>query len=156
MCARRHTEPVQASHPTQRLASGPHAISDAIAFLLVLVATAAILALAGIGLVGLLNTIAWLVAMSRGQIISGLIAAAGIALLLLTLVREAPSRLARVKARVRSALVRVRSVLVGVLMMAAGLALLLVQRLDREALPRVLANVKAAMWSAIVAERSRR
>ena len=40
--------------------------------------------------------------------------------------------------------------------MTAGLALLLVQRLDPQALPRVLAGVKAAMWSAIVAERSRR
>jgi hypothetical protein len=45
---------------------------------------------------------------------------------------------------------------VDALMMAAGLALLLVQRLDQQALPRVLARVKAAMWSAIVAERSRR
>ena len=94
--------------------------------------------------------------MSHGQIISMLIAAAGVTLLVLTLVREVPSRVARGKARVRSALARVRSVVVGGLMMAAGLALLLVQRLDSTALPRVLARVKAAMWSAIVAERSRR
>ena len=94
--------------------------------------------------------------MSHGQIISGLIAAAGIALLMLTLPREAPSRLAHGKARVRSAVARLRSVLVGGLLMAAGVALLLVQRLDREALPRVLADVKAAVWSAALAQRSRR
>ena len=87
--------------------------------------------------------------MSQGQIVSGLIAAAGGALLVLALVRVAPSRVASVNAQVRSALV-------DALMMAAGLALLLVHRLDRTALPRVLAGVKAAMWSAIVAERSRR
>ena len=87
--------------------------------------------------------------MSQGQIVSGLIAAAGVALLVFALVRAAPSRVASVKAEVRSTLV-------DALMMAAGLALLLVQRLDPEALPRVLAGVKAAMWSAIVAERSRR
>ena len=38
-------------------------------------------------------------AMSQGQIVSGLIAAAGVALLVLALAREAPSRVARVKAR---------------------------------------------------------
>ena len=85
-----------------------------------------------------------------------LMVAAGVSLLMLALVREVPSRVARVKARVRSALVRVRSILVGALLMAAGLSLLLVQRLDREALPRVLADVKTAMWSATVAQRSRR
>ncbi len=85
-----------------------------------------------------------------------LMVAAGVALLVLVLVREAPSRAARVKARVRSALLRVRSVLVGALLMVAGLALLLVQRLDQKALPRVLADVKAAMWSATVGQRSRR
>ena len=93
--------------------------------------------------------------MSHGQIISGLMAAAGIALLILALIHEAPTRAATVKARMRSALGGVRSGLVGALMMAAGLALLLVQRLDREALPRVLAGVKAAMWSAADAKRSR-
>ena len=85
-----------------------------------------------------------------------LLVAVGVALLVLVLVREAPSRAARVKSRVRSALVRVRSVLVGALMMIAGLALLLVHRLDQTALPRVLADVKAAMWSATFARRSRR
>ena len=88
--------------------------------------------------------------------IAELMVAAGVALLVLALVREAPTRAANLKARVRAALVRVRSILVGALLMAAGLSLLLVQRLDREALPRVLADVKAAMWSATVAQRSRR
>ena len=94
--------------------------------------------------------------MSHGQIISGFMLAAGVALLVLGLVREAPYWAASVNARVRSALARVRSALVGALMMTAGLALLLVQRLDTTALPRALARVKAAMWSAIVVERSRR
>ena len=94
--------------------------------------------------------------MTQGQLVSGLIAAAGIALLMLALIREAPARATGVEAGVRSALGGVRSASVGALMMAAGLALLLVQRLDREALPRVLAGVKAAMWSAAAASRSRR
>ena len=51
---------------------------------------------------------------------------------------------------------RERYDIVEALMRTAGLALLLVQRLDPTALPRVLARVKAAMWAAIVAERSRR
>ena len=85
-----------------------------------------------------------------------LMVAAGVALLVLALVREGPSRAASLKARVRSALVQVRSALVGALLMTAGLSLLLVQRLDKTALPRVLADVKAAMWSATVAQRSRR
>ena len=83
-------------------------------------------------------------------------APAGVALLLLGLMREAPSWAASVKARLRSALAGVRSVLVGTLMTAAGLALLLVQRLDPTALPRALANVKAATWSAVLAQRTRR
>ena len=87
--------------------------------------------------------------MSHGQMISVLIAAAGVALLVLVLAREAPSRVPKAKAEIRAALVEA-------LMMIAGLALLLVQRLDPQALPRVLARVRAAMWSAIVAERSRR
>ena len=62
MCAVRHTGPLPAGLQSERLASDRHAVSDAIAFLLVLVATAAILALAGIVLIGLLNAIAWLVA----------------------------------------------------------------------------------------------
>ncbi len=85
-----------------------------------------------------------------------LMVAAGVALLVLALVREAPSRVASLKANVRSALARVRSVLVGALMMTAGLALLLVQRLDQTALPRVMEGVKAAMWSSIVTHWSRR
>ena len=85
--------------------------------------------------------------MSQGQIISGLMTAAGAALLVLALMRET-HRVAKVKAELRCAVVEA-------LMMTAGLALLLVQRLDPTALPRVLARVKAAMWSAIVAERSR-
>ena len=86
--------------------------------------------------------------MSQGQIISGLMTAAGVALLVLALMRETP-RVARVEANLRRAVVEA-------LMMTAGLALLLVQRLDPTALAGVLARVKAAMWSAIVAERSRR
>ena len=87
--------------------------------------------------------------MTQGQIISGLIVASGVTLLLLVLARDAPSWVAMVKTRMRATLVEA-------LMMTAGLALLLVQRLDPQALPRVLARVRAAMWSAIVAERSRR
>ena len=87
--------------------------------------------------------------MTQGQIVAGLIAAAGIALLVVALIREPPSRAVTVKARARSAFI-------GALMMAAGLTLLLVQRLDQDALPRVLAGVKAVMWSAAAAPRSRR
>ena len=94
--------------------------------------------------------------MTQGQVVAGLMAAAGVALLLLALTREAPSRPAKVKASLWSALVGVGPALVGALMMVAGLALLLVQRLDREALPRVLAGVKAAMSSAAAPQRSRR
>ena len=61
MCARRHAELVRAGHPTERLASDRHAVSDAAALLLVLLATAAILALAGLAIVGVLNAIAWVV-----------------------------------------------------------------------------------------------
>ena len=61
MCARRHTELVRAGCQTERLASSCRVVSDAIAFLLVLVATAAILALAGLAIMGVLNAIAWLV-----------------------------------------------------------------------------------------------
>ena len=146
MCARRHTGPLRAGLQSEWLASDRHAVGDAVAFLLVLLATAA----AGLAVVGVLHAIAWLVgAMSHGQMVSGLMAAAGGALLALVLLGEAPSRMAKVKARVRA-------VVVGALMMAAGLALLLVHRLDPTALPRALAGLKAAMWSAIVAERSRR
>jgi hypothetical protein len=47
---------------TEQLASDRHAVSEATAMLLVLLATAAILALAGLAIVGVLNAIAWLVA----------------------------------------------------------------------------------------------
>ena len=150
MCTGGHTGPLPAGVQSERLASDRRAVSDPIAFLLVFVATAVILALAGLAIAGVLSLHRLGGrSMSQGQIVSGLIAAAGVALLVLALVRAAPSRVASVKARVRSTLV-------DALMMAAGLALLLVQRLDPTALPRVLAGVKAAMRSAIVAQRSRR
>ena len=87
--------------------------------------------------------------MTQGQILSGLLAVGGFTLLVIIVAVKAPPLVARVTAKVRAAAV-------DALMMAAGLALLLVQRLDPTALPRVLADVKAAMWSAIAAERSRR
>ena len=61
MCARRHTGPLPAGLQSERLAGDRHAVSDAFAFLLVLLATAAILALASLLIVGVLNVIAWLV-----------------------------------------------------------------------------------------------
>ena len=61
MCARRHGELVPAGHQTHQLASDRHAVSDTTAVLLVLMATAAILALAGLAIIGVLNAIAWLV-----------------------------------------------------------------------------------------------
>ena len=61
MCSQRHTEHLPAGLPTERLAGDRHAVSDAIAFLLVLLATAAILALAGLAIVGVLHAIAWVV-----------------------------------------------------------------------------------------------
>ena len=60
-------------------------------------------------------------------------AAAGVALLVLALALEAQSRPGSVRTRTRS-------VLVGALLMTAGLALLLVRRLDPAALSRVLAR----------------
>ena len=87
--------------------------------------------------------------MSQGQIVSLLMLAAGLALLALGLLLEVRTRAARVHARVRSTLI-------GALMLAAGLALLLVHRLDREALPRVLAGVQAAVWSAAAPQWRRR
>ena len=62
MCARRHTELARAGRHTEQLASDRHAVGDAIAFLLVLLTTAAIVALAGLAIVGVLHTIAWVVA----------------------------------------------------------------------------------------------
>jgi hypothetical protein len=51
-----------ADGPAERLAGDRQAVSDATAMLVVLLATAAILALAGLAIVGVLNAIAWLVA----------------------------------------------------------------------------------------------
>ena len=61
MCSQRHTRPLPVGLQTERVAGDRHAVSDAIAFLLVLLATAAILALAGVAIVGVLNAIAWVV-----------------------------------------------------------------------------------------------
>ncbi len=61
MCIRWHTAPVPSARHTERLAGDRHAVSDPIAVLLVLLATAAILALAGLGIIGVLHGIAWLV-----------------------------------------------------------------------------------------------
>ena len=58
MCSQRHTGPLPAGLQTERLAGDRHAVNDAIAFLLVLVATAAILALAGLAIVGVVRAIA--------------------------------------------------------------------------------------------------
>ena len=49
MCPRQHSQ----------LISDRHAVRDATGFLLVLLATAAILALAGLAIMGVLNAIAW-------------------------------------------------------------------------------------------------
>jgi hypothetical protein len=57
---RRHVQ-LLAGCPSDRLAGHRPAVSDAIALLLVLLATAAILALAGLAIVGVLNAIAWVV-----------------------------------------------------------------------------------------------
>ena len=88
-------------------------------------------------------------ALSQGQTVALIMAAAGVALLLLALALEARPRPGRVRTRTRSALV-------GALLMTAGLALLLVRRLDPAALSRVLANVTAAVFAAAVAEQERR
>ena len=87
--------------------------------------------------------------MSQGQTVALLMASAGVALLVLVLALQSRSRLEGVRTRTRSALV-------GALLMGAGLALLLVQRLDQAALSRVLANVTAAVVAAAVAGRERR
>ena len=55
MCTQRHT-----NLPRTGCRSERHDVSDAIAFLLVLLAAAAILALAGLAIVGVLHAIAWL------------------------------------------------------------------------------------------------
>ena len=87
--------------------------------------------------------------MSQGQAVALLMASAGVALLVLALALAGRSRLASVATRLRS-------VLVGALLLTAGLALLLVRRLDPAALSRVLANVTAAVVAASVAGRERR
>jgi hypothetical protein len=56
MCSRRHAQPVLAGHRSER-----NEFSDAIAFLLVLLAAAAILAMAGLATVAVVHAIAWLV-----------------------------------------------------------------------------------------------
>ena len=86
---------------------------------------------------------------SQGQSVALLMAAAGVALLLLALALQGRPRLAGVSTRIQSALV-------GALLMTAGLALLLVRRLDQAALSRVLANVTAAAVAATMAERGAR
>ena len=85
---------------------------------------------------------------SQGQTVALLMAAAGVALLVLALALEAQSRPGRVRTGARSALV-------GALLLTAGLALLLVRRLDPAALSRVLA-VTSAVFAAVVAEHERR
>ena len=87
--------------------------------------------------------------MSQGQAVALLMASAGVALLVIALALQGRSRPERVTTRTRSALV-------GALLMTAGLALLLVQRLDPAALSRVLANVTAAVVAATMAERGAR
>ena len=59
MCARRHADCVPTGR-TEQLAGDRRAVNDAIAIVLVLLATAAILVLAGLAMVGVLNVIAWL------------------------------------------------------------------------------------------------
>ena len=61
MRARRHTQLAPAGRQTGRLAGDRHAVSDAIAFILVLLATAVIVALAGLAIFGVLHAIAWMV-----------------------------------------------------------------------------------------------
>ena len=85
---------------------------------------------------------------SQGQIVALIMAAAGVALLVVALALEAQSRPGRVRMHTRSALI-------GALLMTAGLALLLVRRLDPAALSRVLA-VTAAVLAAVVAEHEKR
>ena len=84
---------------------------------------------------------------SQGQLVALVVAVAGV-VLVLALALEAHSRPGRVTSRARSALV-------GLLLMTAGLALLLVRRLDPAALLRVLA-VTAAVFAAVAAEHERR
>lgn len=85
-------------------------------------------------------------ALGQGQTIALLLATAGFALLLFALALERRSRPGRVRTRTRS-------VLVGALLLAAGLALLLVRRLDPAALSRVLAGVAAALSATALTDR---
>ena len=57
----RHEEVVRTGCQTGRLACDCHAVGDAIAFILVLVTTAAIFALAGLAIVGVSSALAWVV-----------------------------------------------------------------------------------------------
>jgi hypothetical protein len=61
MCSHRHIRVWPAGLQTERLAGDRHAVGDAIAFILVLLATAAILGLAGLAIAGVLHPIAWVV-----------------------------------------------------------------------------------------------
>ena len=83
--------------------------------------------------------------LGQGQTVALLMAAAGVVLLVLVLALETPARPGR-------ALTRARSVLVGSLLLTAGVALLLVRRLDPAALTRVLAGATAVLLAAAVAE----
>ena len=85
---------------------------------------------------------------AQGQLVALVMAAAGVALLVLALAFEAQHRLERVRSRVQSTLV-------GLLLMTAGLALLLVRRLDPAALSRLLA-MTAEVFAAVVTEHERR
>ena len=86
--------------------------------------------------------------MSQGQAVALFMVSAGFALLVIALAVQGRSRPERVTTRTRVALV-------GALLMTAGLALLLVRRLDQAALSRVLANVEeAAVVAATMAGRS--
>ena len=53
--------PLLAGLQSERLATDRHTVSDSIAFLLVLLATAAILTLAGLAVAGVLHLIGWVV-----------------------------------------------------------------------------------------------
>lgn len=87
-------------------------------------------------------------AVSQGQTVALVMAAAGVAFLVVALALEALARPGRAGTRTRSALA-------GLLLMAAGLALVLVRRLDPAALSRVL-DMAAAAFAAAVAEHGRR
>jgi hypothetical protein len=87
-------------------------------------------------------------ALSQGQTVALVIAAAGIALLVLALALEGRSRRDAVRTRTRSALV-------GALLTTAGLALLLVRRLDSAALSGVLADLTAALVASAATKRTR-